>query len=798
MTGAGAQSWPGEDLTSDATTLEVQATERLGGLSSAEAEQLLAEFGPNVTAEERPRIWGSLVHKLWAPVPWMLEATILLELWLGKTAEAAVVAVLLAFNAFVSIVQEGRAQAALALLRQRLTVVARVKRDGRWQQVPSRLLVPGDVVHLRVGDVTPADVGIETGNLQADQSVLTGESVPVELQAGGTAYAGSVITRGEATGTVAATGSRTFFGRTAELVRTARTASHLETVVMRIVRNLVALDLLLAVVVVAYTLVTGGIRMELLSFAVVLLLASVPVALPATFALASALGSLELTKHGILVTRLSAIEEAASLDVFCIDKTGTVTANQLEVIELRAYPPRDEAALLRLASAASDVATQDPIDLAILARAKETGVDPDSLDRLQFLPFDPATKRSEAVVREGDSRVRALKGAPSVLADLCSQTPASLQVDLEDMGKRGLRVLAVATGSGTELQLVGLIGLQDPPRPDSKEQLSTLVRLGVRPMMVTGDGLQTARAIADQVGLHGRSCDASELRQTDAAETCSVFAGVLPEDKFTLVKSLQAQGHVVGMTGDGVNDAPALRQAEVGVAVANAADVAKAAASMVLTGAGLSGLVTAIESSRRIYQRMLTYALNASVKKMEIPIFLSIVLLTTGRLALTPLLMVLLLFTNDFAAMAITTDSVSSSQRPNRWRVSQLLLGALGIAIPFLIATLGVFWLGQHWLRFDAARLQTLIFLTLVFTSQATIYLVREPRRLWSSRPSLPLLAVSTVDIAIVILFASVGWFMAPVGLLISLMLLVAIAIYTLAVDSIKMGLFQRLHLHEI
>ena len=798
MTGAGAQSWPGEDLTSDATTLEVQATERLGGLSSAEAEQLLAEFGPNVTAEERPRIWGSLVHKLWAPVPWMLEATILLELWLGKTAEAAVVAVLLAFNAFVSIVQEGRAQAALALLRQRLTVVARVKRDGRWQQVPSRLLVPGDVVHLRVGDVTPADVGIETGNLQADQSVLTGESVPVELQAGGTAYAGSVITRGEATGTVAATGSRTFFGRTAELVRTARTASHLETVVMRIVRNLVALDLLLAVVVVAYTLVTGGIRMELLSFAVVLLLASVPVALPATFALASALGSLELTKHGILVTRLSAIEEAASLDVFCIDKTGTVTANQLEVIELRAYPPRDEAALLRLASAASDVATQDPIDLAILARAKETGVDPDSLDRLQFVPFDPATKRSEAVVREGDSRVRALKGAPSVLADLCSQTPASLQVDLEDMGKRGLRVLAVASGSGTELQLVGLIGLQDPPRPDSKEQLSTLVRLGVRPMMVTGDGLQTARAIADQVGLHGRSCDASELRQTDAAETCSVFAGVLPEDKFTLVKSLQAQGHVVGMTGDGVNDAPALRQAEVGVAVANAADVAKAAASMVLTGAGLSGLVTAIESSRRIYQRMLTYALNASVKKMEIPIFLSIVLLTTGRLALTPLLMVLLLFTNDFAAMAITTDSVSSSQRPNRWRVSQLLLGALGIAIPFLIATLGVFWLGQHWLRFDAARLQTLIFLTLVFTSQATIYLVREPRRLWSSRPSLPLLAVSTVDIAIVILFASVGWFMAPVGLLISLMLLVAIAIYTLAVDSIKMGLFQRLHLHEI
>jgi len=786
------------DVASSTNAMETEGAGRLGGLSGAEAGHLLEQFGPNVTAEERPRVWSSLAHKLWGPIPWMLEATILLELWLGKTGEAAVVAALLAFNALVSVVQQGRAQAAMALLRQRLTVLARVRRDGRWQQVPSRLLVPRDVVHLRVGDVAPADVKLEAGNLQADQSILTGESLPVELQPGGTAYAGSVITRGEATGTVAATGSRTFFGRTAELVRTARTASHLQTVIMRIVRTIVALDLLLAAVVIAYTLLTGGFRMEVLSFAVVLLLASVPVALPATFALASALGSLELTKQGILVTRLSAIEEAASLDVFCIDKTGTITANQLQVAALRAYPPSDEGALLRLAGAASDEATQDPIDLAILVRARSAAAETASFDRLRFLPFDPTTQRSEGVIRDNGLIVRALKGAPAVLAALCPQLPPGLQADLDDMGRQGLRVLAVATGLGEDLQLAGLIGLQDPPRPDSRKQLNALLNLGIRPVMVTGDGRETARAIADQVGLQGRSCDATELRQAGSVEAWSVIAGVLPEDKIRLVRGLQAQGHVVGMTGDGVNDAPALRQAEVGAAVANAADVAKAAASMVLTGAGLGGLVLAIESSRRIYQRMLTYALNASVKKMEIPVFLSIVLLATGRFALTPLLMVLLLFTNDFATMAITTDRVSSSRRPNRWRVSQLLLGASGIAIPFLIATLAVFWLGLNWLRLDAAHLQTLTFLTLVFSSQATIYVVREPGRLWSSRPSLALLAVSAGDIGIVILLASAGWFMAPLPLLIPLVLLAGVAIYALAMDSLKMELFQRLHLHEL
>lgn len=547
----------------------------LEGLTSAEAARRASDYGPNETPQPKAQAWRSAVAKLWAPVPWMLEVTVILEAALGKWTESLIVAALLGFNVVVSFIQENRAQTALALLRKRLTVRARVLRDGLWQQVPSRDLVPGDVVHLRMGDVVPADVKLSRGQLEIDQSSLTGESQPVDLSEDAPAYAGSVIVRGEATGAVSATGAKTYYGRTAELVRTAAAKSHLETAIVGIVRNLVTLDFGLALVVIAFSLHDSGFRPEVLQFAVVLLLASVPVAMPATFTLASALGAHELARQGILTAHLSAIEEAAGMDVLCTDKTGTVTVNQLTVRDLRAYPPYQEEGLLALAAEASDEATQDPLDLAILRRAKGSGFGL-GWRRVSFTPFDPATKRSEALMREGDADRRVMKGAPSELARLCGAVPATFEGDL--------------------------------------------------------------------------------------AADCSVVAGVLPEDKFRLVKALQAQNHVVGMTGDGVNDAPALKQADVGIAVSSATDVAKAAAALVLTEAGLPGVMTAVELSRRIYQRMLTYALNTSATKVEMPIFLSIVYLATGLFALTPLLMVLLLVANDFATMTITTDRVVASR----------------------------------------------------------------------------------------------------------------------------------------
>ena len=749
-----------------------------------------------------------LLGKLWAPVPWMLEVTIALELGLGKSLEAIVVAVLLLFNALISWVQENRAQEALSLLRKRLNVVARVLRDGTWQRRPAQELVPGDVVHLRVGDVVPADVALDDGLLEVDQSALTGESLPVEAGSGHAVYAGSTVTRGEATGTVSATAGGTYFGHTAELVRTARTASHLEAVVTRIVRALVALDLGLAVVVVGIGLLGHGALTDMLSFAVVLLLASVPVALPATFALAGALGAHELAERGVLTTRLSAIEEAAGMDVACTDKTGTITLNQLALSEVVAYPPQTEATVLGLARQASDAATQDPIDLAILVGAAgaagAAGVagvaggvaDLSGMHRVSFTPFAPETKISEARVEMAGSTRRVVKGAPPVVAALCTDPPASLARDLDSLAARGLRVLAVASGEGDELHLAGLVGLQDPPRPESARLVADLQRLGLRVIMITGDTLPTARAVAGAVGLAGTACDAAEIRDRALSPDCAVLADVLPEDKFNLVRRLQEQGHVVGMTGDGVNDAPALKQAEVGIAVANATDVARAAASIVLTQPGLGDVVSAIELSRRIYQRMLTYALNSSIKKLEVPVFLSLVFLITGRIALSPLLMVLLLFANDFATMAITTDRAPSSQRPNRWHVRPLLLGALGVALPSLALTLAVFWAGGAVLGLGADRLQTLAFVTLAFGSQATVYLVREPRRVWSSRPGPWLMAASAWAVVTVAVLASAGWLMAALSPVLVAVVLVAVGLWAVLIDWFKLRLFGRLGLH--
>ena len=389
------------------------------GLTTAEAVERLKHYGPNVAPEERRHPFLALLGKLWAPVPWMLEVTIILELTLGHYAEAWIIGALLAVNAILSFVQERRAQNALALLRQRLTIQVRVIRDGHWQLHPARDLVPGDVVHLRMGDLIPADVRIESGQVLVDQSALTGESVPIEAGSDQVVYAGTQVKRGEATGEITATGTRTTFGKTAELVRLAKTGSHLEKIIFKIVTALVILDATLVVTVLVYALFAAIPLSEILPFALILLVASVPVALPATFTVATAIGALELAKQGVLVTRLSAIEEAAGMDVLCSDKTGTITKNELEVAALHCYAPCTEAELLRLALCACDESTQDPIDLAILNSARQRGIPAPGAERVRFIPFDPATKRSEGFLQDKGKTTRVVKGAPQVVQALC-------------------------------------------------------------------------------------------------------------------------------------------------------------------------------------------------------------------------------------------------------------------------------------------------------------------------------------------------------------------------------------------
>lgn len=762
------------------------------GLTSDEATQRLAQYGPNTVTEERPHPLRALLRKFWAPVPWMLEATIGLQIVLGKLDEAAIIAVLLIFNAVLSFVQENRANRALALLKSRLAVQARVFRDGRWQLIAAQGLVPGDIVHLRMGDLSPADIRVLEGETLLDQSALTGESLPTEAGAGTTAYAGAVVKRGEATGEVTATGSRTYFGKTAELVRTAKTVSHLQLNILTIVKYLVVLDLILVAAVLVYARATGMPLADTIPFALILLVASVPVALPATFTLATALGALELAQRGVLVTRLSAIEEAAAMDVLASDKTGTITQNQLAVAALHPFSPHSEDELLRFAALACDDATQDPIDLAILNAARSRGLLQNVPHRLQFIPFDTASKRSEALFEQEGQTLRVLKGAPAVMVALDSEAPDS-SAEVERLSAGGYRVLAVAAETAGGLHLAGLVALQDPPREDSRALVQNLRDLGVRVVMVTGDGLATARAVAAEVGIGDRACAAEALRGEigNAVQACDIFAGVYPEDKFRLVQALQRGGHVSGMTGDGVNDAPALKQAEVGIAVSNATDVAKAAASIVLTNPGLTDVLAAVEVSRRIYQRMLTYTLNKIIKTLEIAVFLSVGVMLTGVFVITPLLIVLLLFTNDFVTMSIATDRVSFSRQPERWRIPTLILTAGLLAALILVLSFSVFFAGRDWLHLPLAQLQTLIFVMLVFTGQGNVYLVRERCHFWHSRPGRWLVLASVLDIALVSVLATQGILMTAISPAVVGGLLVVVVLYLVAVDFLKIRIFR-------
>lgn len=767
------------------------------GLSSAEAAERLVRFGPNAVAEAHPNRWLALARGFWGLVPWMLEAAVGIDLYLGNWVQAVVIAALLVFNAGLSFFQQDKAQRALTLLRQRLSVTARVRRDGSWQEVLAAGLVPGDVVHLRVGDIVPADVELADGTIEVDQSQLTGESARVGKGPGATAYSGSLVARGEASGVVSATGTRTYFGKAAELVRVAEAPRRLEILIVRIAKYLAAVVVALAAAVFVYWGVEGRSFLDMLPFGLMLLVASVPVALPAMFTMSATLGAQGLAQSGILVTRLSAIEDAATMDVVCLDKTGTVTQNRLSVEALAPQGTTSPDELLHLAALASDEATQDPIDLAILAAARERGL-PETSAREAFVPFDPATKRSEATVHEDGKVLRVVKGAPSVVADLVGASSQGSAADVERLSAGGSRVLAVAAGDGAGLELAGLVALADPPRPESAELIRRFHASGMKVLLVTGDGEDTARAIATKVGITGAVAPAGTLHEGAGPEAISgfeVFAEVLPQDKFTLVKALQDAGHVVGMTGDGVNDAPALRQADVGIAVADSTDVAKAAASLVLTRPGIGEIMAAVQGSRRIYQRMKTFVVTMLARKIGIPIFLAGGVVLAGVFVTTPALIVLLMFGTDIATMTLSTDQVVPSKGPDRWSVASLV--ATGTVIGALLVGLStaVYW-SRHLFGLNLHQTQTLVFVWLVFgAAQAILYLMRNPRWFWHRPYPSRMLALSSVaDIVGVGLIAWFGWLTAPIPIGLIAATLGLAVIFLITADLLKMALA---HLEE-
>jgi|HubBroStandDraft_1064217.scaffolds.fasta_scaffold00095_25 H+-transporting ATPase len=764
------------------------------GLAGAEVRRRLEKIGPNAMPDTGSHPLRSALEKFWAPIPWMLEAAIGLQLALGRFAEAAIIAFLLVFNAALGWVQESRAQATLAALEARLALSASVRRDGKWQTVPAAELVPGDVVKLTLGGVVAADMHIVAGEVLLDQSMLTGESMPIEAGAGVDTYAGALVRRGEAVAEVTATGARTKFGRTADLVRTAHVVSSQQKAVLRVVRNLAICNGGLIALIVGYAWLIALPLAEILPLVLTAVLASIPVALPAAFTLAAALGARALAGRGVLPTRLSAVDEAASMDVLCADKTGTLTLNALTVTALRPMPGFDEAQLLTLAALASSEGGQDPVDGAIeaAAAAKPAAERP---ERGKFVPFDPATKMAEAMTTGRDGAPeRVVKGAFSAVTGL-ARPAAEAQSAAADLEGRGYRVLAVASGPPGALKLAGLIALSDPPRPDSAALITQLRILGVCTVMVTGDAPATAAIVAHEVGLDGPTCPPGPIPEGVRPAGFAVFAGVLPEDKYTLVKAFQKSGHVVGMCGDGANDAPALRQAQIGIAVSTATDVAKSAAGMVLTEPGLGGIVAAVEEGRMTFQRILSYALNSITKKVVQVLFLGVGLILTGHAVLTPLLMVLIMITGDFLGMSLSTDNVRPSPLPNRWRIGNLTAAGAVMGVGELGFCTAILSFGAHGLGLGTAALQTLAFLAIVFGNQATTYNNRERRRLWSSRPGSWLLLSSLGDILIASGLAAGGIAMAPLPLALIAGILALAIVFAVLLDLLKVPVFRRLGL---
>ena len=726
---------------------QLQTTNLETGLNNQEVQERLATYGYNEVPEKKVSFLARLGKRFWGIVPWMLEATAIVTLILGKYPQALVIIFLLFFNAGMSLWREGRAKAAMAKLKQRLRIQSRVKRDGKWSTIPARELVPGDLVRVRIGDLLPADIKIVEGSLGLDQSVLTGESGIVDKLSTEIAYSGSAVKRGEATGIVDATGTKTYFGKTISLLELAKPKLHMEEVTVKVARQLAIIVLASLLTVFVYAILTGFELAVLLPLAGVLLIASVPVAMPTMFTINMALGSAVLAKQGVLVTRLSASEDAATMDVLCADKTGTITMNKLFVEEEVPLNGFREGDVLLYGALASKEANQDPIDIAFLTAATEAHMPLDAYLQTEFVPFDPKTRMTEATINKAGEKFFVRKGSFDTICAACN-VPEEKAKDMlklaEALSEKGLRAIAVAKGDNRgRLQFVGLAGIADRIREDSRGIMEQIRGLGVEVKMLTGDSLPIAKNIAQQIGLGKNVTTMSKIQEaeTKATPIDSVIedshgiAQIYPEDKFSIVKTLQRIGHVVGMTGDGVNDAPALGQAEVGIAVKNATDIAKDSASAVLTVEGLGGIISMIKTSRTIYQRIYSWALMMVARKLHIAGFIVVMLFLTHSLMLSITGTVLLLFLGDFVSMSISTDNVRSSLKPDTFDMRRLfgVSGSLGILMTIESAIFSIAGLSYFGLIGNVEKIYTFGFAYLNLAGVSTLMIVRERNHFWNS-----------------------------------------------------------------
>jgi H+-transporting ATPase len=751
------------------------------GLSSEEVEHTLQYFGTNEIPEKKVNPVRKFLSYFWGPIPWMIEAAAGLSIAIQHWEDFAIIFTLLIVNSVVGFWQEHKADNAIAMLKKRLAPKARVLRDGKWREIPAKELVPGDIVRVRLGDTVPADIKLMSGDyLLLDESALTGESLPVEKHASDIAYSGSIVRQGEMNASVVGTGITTFFGKTAKLVEEAKTGSHFQKAVIRIGNYLIALAVIMVSTMFVITLFRAVNPLEILQFALVLIVAAIPVAMPAVLTVTMAIGAVALAKKEAIVSKLVAIEEMAGVDVLCSDKTGTITKNELTVVTAQTFGKFTLDDILLFGALASREENRDPIDDAVIAKAKENKNVVASFSNYQvldFKPFDPVSKRTEATVETAEGRkIRVSKGAPQVFLSLISnKTEIENKINeiVNAFAGKGYRALGVAKSDGEgNWQYVGLLAVYDPPREDSAETIKTAQNMGINVKMVTGDHVAISKEISREVNLGGNILTASSFLEKPADEAANLienadgFAQVFPEHKYQIVHSLQEKGHIVGMTGDGVNDAPALRKADAGIAVAGATDAAKSAADVVLTKLGLSVIIDTIKESRKIFERMNNYAIYRIAETVRVLIFLTLVIIAFDFYPLTAVMIIILALLNDLPIMMIAYDNVKIHEKPVRWNMRSVLtvaslLGATGLVSSFLL-----FLIGTYVFNLDAVTLQTFIFLKMTVAGHMTIYLARTGVHHFWERPfpSNALFFTAEITQLMGTLIAVYGILMAPIG----------------------------------
>jgi H+-transporting ATPase len=775
------------------------------GLSDSEVKNRLEKFGYNEIVEKKPNPLIKFLLRYWGPMPWLLELAMVLSFVLNHDVEGVIIFVLLTMNAIIGQIHSSTAQNVITLLKSKLAIKANLLRNKIWSKEDAKGIVVGDIISVKLGDIVPADARIITGELSVDQSALTGESLPMETHSPDIIYSGSIIRRGEATCVVINTGANTYFGKTAELVKAANPKSHQQEVMMAVVKYMMYLGIVASVLVAVSALLMHLSVLIILTFIVIFLLGAIPVALPAVLTIVQSVGASELAKKGALVTRLESVEDAASIDIICFDKTGTITQNKLSVVDSIPFSGNKKEDVQRIAALTSHSEGMDLIDIAVIEYATKSGINFDDYKQVSYTPFDPSVKRTEAIVESGGKRFRTVKGAAQVIMSLCNNTDTNtiqeVNKTIDEYSKKGYRTIAVARSKENDvnhLQLVGLMPLADPPRPDSKSMIDRARKLRIKPLMLTGDSIDIAREISDQTGIGNNIIrmadinDLSENEQLKMVRECDGFAEIYPEDKYKIVKLLQLGGHMVGMTGDGVNDAPALKQAEMGIAVSNSTDVAKAAASVVLTEAGVGVIIDAITISRQTYQRMLTWVINKVAKVLEFVVLLTVGFFWMHNMLLSLLGVSFLVFANDFVTMSLATDNVKNTSNPNKWNIRNNILASLIPALCYVLTDIAVILAGKYYFHLQWDQLTSLVLLSLIFNSQFRVLIVRERKHFWSSLPGKALLISSSSAIFVFSLVAIFGILISPLNFLIVLTILGFSVLSSIGIDFPKYYMFKK------